>query len=85
MVNCTTLIKGFTQICTKFNITLNPQLTLQTLVNDNPSYFNAYVRGLFDADGSIYVRGARQSTFLESSNASEYWLTRQRRGHYVLK
>lgn len=72
-------IKGLAQICTQFGISLckHPRLSLQTLGKNNPSYFNAYVRGLFDADGSIYVRGARQRTFLESSNASEYWLNRR--------
>jgi hypothetical protein len=32
---------------------------------------------LFDADGSIYVKNARHAKFLESSNASEYWLNRR--------
>lgn len=69
-------IKGLTQICTQFNIQQNPQLNLQTLAKENPSYFNAYVRGLFDADGSIYVKNARHARFFESLNASEYWLNR---------
>ena len=69
-------IKGLTQSYTKFNLALNPQLNLQTLAKENLSYFNAYVRGLFDADGSIYIKNARHARFLESSNASQYWLNR---------
>jgi hypothetical protein len=50
--------KGFTRICTKFNIALKPSTKATKLTKENLSYFNAYVRKLFDADGSIYVRGA---------------------------
>lgn len=71
-------IKGLAQMCTKFGISLckHPRLSLQTLGKNNPSYFNAYVRGIFDADGSIYLKNARHTTFLESSSASQYWLSR---------
>lgn len=47
-------VKGFTQICTKFSITLNSELNPQALAKKNLPYYNAYVRGLFYADDSLY-------------------------------
>jgi hypothetical protein len=67
-------IKGLTQICTKLNVGLIHTPPIAELALDN---FKAYVRGLFDADGSIYVRGARHTVELQSNSATEYWLSRR--------
>jgi hypothetical protein len=70
-------IKGLTQICAKFNLKLNDVESLSKLAQDYSEHFKAYVRGLFDADGSIYIRGARHLTVLEYSSPSEYWLSQR--------
>jgi len=70
-------IKGLTQICAKFNLKLNDGENLSKLAQDYSEHFKAYVRGLFDADGSIYVRGARHTILLQSNSATEYWLSRR--------
>jgi hypothetical protein len=70
-------IKGLTQICTKFNLKLNNVENLSKLAQDYSDHFKAYVRGLFDADGSIYVRGARHTVRLQSNSATEYWLSQR--------
>lgn len=68
-VNTKTLVME--QFCNIFNLIVKPS----KLSSVNTVAFNAYVRGLFDADGSVYIKPARQTIQLTTINSDEHWLS----------
>lgn len=67
-------IKGLKQFTAYYNIVYEPS----NVASLTDLLFNAYARGLFDADGTIYIRAGRQTiNFNNIANSDHYWLAQK--------